>query len=206
MKNYNLFLAISLILGSCGSSRYSSLKYVKCENVHYKNQSIAENKNEKSIATIENQIAAIAEKYNDLVLPIINSVNELEGEISCDKTDTTKVEKDDSLRVRKFVNIHIDKNGKRMDDFQDDESLDNSNAKKLVSISKGSFIPVIGWVFAIVTIFKAKLEWSRIVNNPDTYSGKRKVLLARRLAVTATLIGLAITLVFVAGFLVAITA
>jgi len=205
MKNYNLLLAITLltsVLGSCGSTRYSSLQYVKCKNVQTKNQSIAENKNEKSLSILENQIAALAGSNNDEFLPIIIFDNNVDSEIGCDKTDTIKVERDDSLHVRKFVNIHIDKKGKRMDDFQDDESLDNSKANKLVSISKGSFIPFIGWIFAIITIFKAKLEWSRIVNNPTTYSGKRKVLLARRLAVTATLIGLAITAVIISAFII----
>lgn len=208
MKNYNLLLAITLIssiLGSCGSSRYGSLKFMKCENGQTKNQSNEEIKIKNSTAALETNVAILAEISNDEVLPILNSDNGA-SETKCDITDTNKVEMDDSLHVRKFVNIHLDKKGKRMDDFQDDESLDNSKAERLVSISKGSFIPFIGWIFAIITIFKAKLEWSRIVNNRDTYSGKRKVLLARKLAVTATLIGIAITLVIVTAFLIALMA
>jgi hypothetical protein len=51
-------------------------------------------------------------------------------------------------------------------------------------ISILSFIPIIGIVFSIITFRRAKKEWKRIAENPEKYSGKRKVLLAHTVATT----------------------
>jgi len=132
-------------------------------------------------------------------------VFDVDGTIKGTNREEKNVFTENSLKTEDFPEIiQKDVRVKSIDNYKDDRSLDNSMAKLISKLSGLSFIPVIGFIFSILVFVKAKIGIKQIDDNPEKYSGKRKIINSRRLAILSLSIGAAIVLFFGIIFLVAL--
>ena len=142
MKKYNLLLALTLatmILGSCGSSKYGTLKLVKTENsksaINLSNAGdISDFSKKEDLKIISNTSTNQLAKGESLISLNVNPKS-IQPEIKNDRIPSAKNQIADSSRVLTWRDIKMKEQSKKLSYYNDDQSLNNKKARKLVTYS-----------------------------------------------------------------------
>lgn len=180
-----IVLVLGLNLISCGVHKYGKLGYVKVETLVTENQNPTNSPlamDYKSIEKYELVVESVEPEMEDAIHPFASK------ELNCNYVPFRSI---NAKNVLGLDDNDKKKQRRRIRDYEDDQNLDNSYARKLVTFSVFSFLPIFGLLFLLLTIYRARKEWARIEYKPKVYSGKRKVLIAKMLAIIAAFVKIA---------------
>lgn len=140
-------------------------------------------------------------KYSNGTALVYNEDGTLKEAIRANQINEPIEKVTESPTEAKTLTKKNEKASKRYKDYTDDLSLDNSRAHNLVTFSIFSFVPAIGFFFSIFTFIRARKELLKIEQEPEKYSGKRKILLAHTLATISLTIGMVLVVATAIFFL-----